>query len=481
MHDLKKGLLSSVFLVLGIVLLGQTITYIYPDKDKRIVALSGSKSFRVQSDQKITAVAIVSAQISTNYVIINADTILIPADHESEGYHYFISLPIPIDNLSIQVEDPDAKVYLIHSGETPRIKKHDFGKLDNACNELPAVVLQSEWRAGLTPPNYSRTFQSVYNLIVHHSAGSNSSTNYTQIVRDIYIYHTQVNGWSDIGYNFLIAQDGTLYAGRDPNGGDQSKVRGAHFCGANSGTLGICLLGNYETTTPTSASLSTLEELLTYEVITQDLDPLGFHEHSLGLLHTISGHRDGCSTLCPGENTYALLPSIRESVASQQAYCFGDQVLSFEMDRVTIGLSQTLTLTNTSSGYRSYEWIIDGQLRSYEENEVSFNIPGTYDIGIIGYSTEDQDTLIERNAVRVSRLEKEPIVFPNPTTTRIITLDYRPAIDHVVIKDLNGKKHLQTSTQDADIALPGSMNAGIYLIEITTQTGEVITEKLVVE
>ena len=66
--------------------------------------------------------------------------------------------------------------------------------------------------------------------MVHHSAGSNTNSNYTQVVRDIYLYHTQVNGcWSDIGYNYLVAQDGSIYNGRDPGALEQDDVLGRSF------------------------------------------------------------------------------------------------------------------------------------------------------------------------------------------------------------------------------------------------------------
>jgi len=189
------------------------------------------------------------------------------------------------------------------------------------CDYTFEAVLQSSWRSGLLAPQYSRSFTDVTHLIIHHSAESDTNTNYTQVVRDIYLYHTEVNGWSEIGYNFLVAQDGTIFNGRDPEKGDQDNVRGAHFCGANTNTMGICLLGNFETTQPSLTNLKSLEAILTFKANKEKIDPLASCQHSKGFLPNIAGHRDGCATLCPGENIYRQLGDIRSSVANQLDDC----------------------------------------------------------------------------------------------------------------------------------------------------------------
>src|SRR5690606_5894496 len=114
----------------------------------------------------------------------------------------------------------------------------------NHCSE-PQMIDPSHWRAGLPQPKGSPVFTSVNHIIIHHSAGSNLVTDFTNEVRNIYLYHTNVNGWDDIGYNFLIAPNGTIYQGRDGRGiVEKDYVMGAHMCGRNSGTMGICLLGD---------------------------------------------------------------------------------------------------------------------------------------------------------------------------------------------------------------------------------------------
>ena len=188
----------------------------------------------------------------------------------------------------------------------------------NVCEE-PAFVSQEEWRDGLPPPSYTRATTAVKHVIVHHSVTFNTLTNYQNVVRNIYLFHTRDNGWSDIGYNYLIAQDGTIFEGR--SAGSQSvendNVRGAHFCGKNSGTMGICLLGNYQTAQPTDTAIASLVRLTAWKLQKEDLDPYGERTHSANTnLPTIAGHRNGCATKCPGDNLYVRLDEVRNSVAA---------------------------------------------------------------------------------------------------------------------------------------------------------------------
>jgi peptidoglycan recognition protein len=59
------------------------------------------------------------------------------------------------------------------------------------------------------------------------------------MVKGFQDYHMDTNGWSDIGYNFLVGGDGNIYEGR-------GWIRvGAHTPGYNINSMGICLIGNF--------------------------------------------------------------------------------------------------------------------------------------------------------------------------------------------------------------------------------------------
>lgn len=213
------------------------------------------------------------------------------------------------------------EVFLIAAPPVSNRSLRSFSAVQAGCEE-PAQVDQEEWRDGLPAPTYNRSFTDTEHLIVHHSATSNSLTDYYNVVRNIYLYHTEVNGWSDIGYNYLIAPDGTIFKGRDPGPGEQDLVLGAHFCGRNSTTMGVCVLGDYRFVEPTEASLDALESIFSWKAFKDELDVLSEKNHPLNAdLPVIAGHRQGCATKCPGEELFSRLDEVRQAVNANLLMC----------------------------------------------------------------------------------------------------------------------------------------------------------------
>ncbi len=178
---------------------------------------------------------------------------------------------------------------------------------------LPPYQRRLDWcSSGACPPNPTPSFTTVTHLIVHHSASSNTASDWAAVVRSFWDFHVNTNGWADIGYNWLIDPNGVLYEGRGDN------VLGAHFCGANGGTMGVCVIGNFTSATPTQAALDQLRNLLAWKACNIGADPLGaaFHPSSGLTLPRISGHRDGCNTECPGNAFYPMLPTVRQTVVN---------------------------------------------------------------------------------------------------------------------------------------------------------------------
>lgn len=173
----------------------------------------------------------------------------------------------------------------------------------------PAFVNRAGWGG---PPNQqpgcTPAYSDVTHLVVHHQAGA-ANPPYAATVLAIWQQHVNVNGWCDIGYNWLIAPDGTIFEGRA--GGNN--VIGAHFSGNNSNTMGVCFLGNFQNDQPTAAALASLEKLLAWKSCDSNIAPTdtALHAASGLTLPRICGHRDGGATLCPGANLYARLPGVR--------------------------------------------------------------------------------------------------------------------------------------------------------------------------
>ena len=73
------------------------------------------------------------------------------------------------------------------------------------------------------------------NGIVVHCSDSPDDRRVT--VDDIRRWHVKDNGWSDIGYHFVIERGGVVKPGRPV------EKPGAHVAGHNEDTIGICLEG----------------------------------------------------------------------------------------------------------------------------------------------------------------------------------------------------------------------------------------------
>jgi hypothetical protein len=177
------------------------------------------------------------------------------------------------------------------------------------CDQ-PTFINRTGW--GCTQGAISYSYTTVTHLIIHHSAGSNTSSNWPAVVLSIWNSHVNTNGWADIGYNWLIDPNGQLYEGR----GGGNNVVGAHFCGFNTGTMGTCMLGTYTSQNITDTARKKLIQILAWKSCNSSINPIGtaFHATSNLTLNRISGHRDGCATDCPGNFLYQNLPALRTDV-----------------------------------------------------------------------------------------------------------------------------------------------------------------------
>ncbi|MEM9835866.1 MAG: N-acetylmuramoyl-L-alanine amidase [Bacteroidota bacterium] len=183
---------------------------------------------------------------------------------------------------------------------------------------IPAVVERTGWcPAGNCNPVNPPAATEVTHLIIHHSVSTNTSSDWAALVRSIWSSHVNFNGWDDVGYNYLIDPDGLIYEGRG------SDTRGAHFCGDNTGTMGVCLLGTFTNQAPTATALRALEQLLAWKASNRSIDPEAVSFHAAGdqQLNHIAGHRQGCPTECPGSSFFPLFGQLRANVADTIAAC----------------------------------------------------------------------------------------------------------------------------------------------------------------
>ena len=179
------------------------------------------------------------------------------------------------------------------------------------------------------PPQYVP----VQALTVHHTAtdvGSDPAAH----VRAIYYIQTIDKDWGDLGYNLLIDSSGRVYEGRS-SGTDSWPIYGpqpgfdgrplmnvgGHVKSFNAGNIGVCLLGNFHSSQPSAAAVSSLKKVLAGLSAVGQLKPLAtvnYLDVNSGQAQTrsvISGHRNWAATECPGNAFYPSLAGIRTAVA----------------------------------------------------------------------------------------------------------------------------------------------------------------------
>ncbi|MFJ9953450.1 N-acetylmuramoyl-L-alanine amidase [Kitasatospora sp. NPDC091207] len=195
----------------------------------------------------------------------------------------------------------------------------------------PAIVTRAGWGAdeSLRDPQVEYTGP-VRVVFVHHTA---TATEYAcadapRVIRAIYQYHVQSNGWRDIGYNFLVDRCGTVYEGRA--GGAELPVHGAHTLGFNADSAGVAALGTFVTDTPPPPVPDGLARLAAWKLGLTGQDAAGrtqlvssssasrYPKGTSVTFEAVSGHRDAFNTECPGAALYPLLPAVRTQAALLQ-------------------------------------------------------------------------------------------------------------------------------------------------------------------
>ncbi|MGB6649525.1 MAG: N-acetylmuramoyl-L-alanine amidase [Bacteroidota bacterium] len=176
----------------------------------------------------------------------------------------------------------------------------EIRSLNRALDSIPRppVIPRAGW--GANPALGTPVPHSPYRATVHHTAMARCLTLEEGIAEMQFIqeFHQVTQGWRDIAYHYCIDDSGRIYEGT-PEG-----YLGTHTGGANTGNIGISLLGLFTEETPTDLMVESCTDLLAALVYDYSMYP-----------DSIMGHRDHvASTVCPGDGTYPLLEEMRTEV-----------------------------------------------------------------------------------------------------------------------------------------------------------------------
>ncbi|XP_033606966.1 peptidoglycan-recognition protein SC2 [Cryptotermes secundus] len=165
-------------------------------------------------------------------------------------------------------------------------------------SECPRIISKEEW--GGRPPVGSTEPLSlpVPFVVVHHGGMRKYCTTMEEcvaIVRSYQNYHIDFNGWNDIGYNFLVGEDGNVYEGRG------WEAVGAHAPTYNTRSIGMCIIGDFTDRLPNPAALNALQQLI----------DCGVAEKKIEAQYQLIGHRQNAAskTECPGNKLFQEIES----------------------------------------------------------------------------------------------------------------------------------------------------------------------------
>jgi hypothetical protein len=193
----------------------------------------------------------------------------------------------------------------------------------------PPIIARRAWAVGIQAPRVAPEYGAVELGFVHHTENPNGYTagQVPAMLRAIYYFHRNVNGWNDIGYNFVVDLYGRIFEARA--GGIDEPVVGAHAGGYNLYSSGVAVLGSFSGTPISSAARGALERLLAWKLslhgtpctgrVTVRVNPAGavyskYPADARVSLPRLAGHRDADSTDCPGNALYGELGGIRSRV-----------------------------------------------------------------------------------------------------------------------------------------------------------------------
>ncbi|EDW06180.1 peptidoglycan-recognition protein SA [Drosophila mojavensis] len=153
----------------------------------------------------------------------------------------------------------------------------------------PPTKLKRQW-GGKPARSLNYQLRPIRYVVIHHTVTAECSgfVECAEILQGMQAYHQTQLDYYDIGYNFLIGNDGLVYEGTGWG------VRGSHTYGYNANGTGIAFIGNFVDKLPSAAALDACRKLL----------ECGVKLGELSEDYSLIGASQVTSTMSPGLTLY---------------------------------------------------------------------------------------------------------------------------------------------------------------------------------
>ncbi|CAF3003533.1 unnamed protein product [Rotaria socialis] len=169
---------------------------------------------------------------------------------------------------------------------------------ESVCDAI-SFVNRAGWGAREPTSITNLTTKPLSLFAIHHAEDPPScydDESCVERVKEIQIFHQHNQSWVDIGYHFLVGENGKVYEGR---GWDR---QAAHSPGWNNDAYSISFIGNFSTSSPNEKALKTARSWMN----------CGVERHYVTKDFYVITHRQSQRpgyTTCPGDALFSVVRS----------------------------------------------------------------------------------------------------------------------------------------------------------------------------
>lgn len=133
-----------------------------------------------------------------------------------------------------------------------------------------------------------RNVSQITQVTIHHSATESGTPS------GFANFHIESRGWPGIGYHFVIDKKGQIFYTNYLN------TVSYHVQNANTRSIGVCLVGNFDKELPTAEQIASLKFVIAYL------------NNTLNKKLIITKHNQFATKSCPGKNMDAIVEEIKK-------------------------------------------------------------------------------------------------------------------------------------------------------------------------